>query len=574
MNEQNTNELRIKRGSKILEYIKHFSATEKAVFAGFVLLAIISAIWMASLISDYFMVEVPAEGGSLNEGLVGLPRTINPVLAITDVDKDLSALIYSGLMKYDGNDIVPDLAESYKISEDGLTYTFKLREGVKFHDKEKLTADDIVFTIQKIQNSTIKSPKRGDWLDATVEVISENEVKFTLKQPYAPFLSNTTIGIIPKHIWSTISDSEFIFSKYNTQPIGSGPYKITSISRDGEDIPISYSLKTWSRYYGDRPNISVIDFTFFADEEKALDALMSGAITSLSQINSKDSLELSSYKNLSLMSSPLPRVFGMFINQSHNVALSDKAVRKALDLAVNRDEIIAQVLYGYGMPIPGPLPYGMSSSTATTTFNIEKANSILEKAGWKKNNQGIFEKKSGKNLITLSFDIYTADTTELKMTADLVKADWEALGAKVNIKIFESSDLFQSVIRTRSYDALLFGQLIGKDRDLYAFWHSSQRNAPGLNVSLYANSKADKLLEDIRTINNEFDKASKYTQFAEIIKEDMPAIFLYVPNFTYAVPKNVKGIDLDTITTASDRWNTLEDWYIDTERVWKIFKNY
>jgi peptide/nickel transport system substrate-binding protein len=139
------------------------------------------------------------------------------------------------------------------------------------------------------------------------------------------------------------------------------------------------------------------------------------------------------------------------------------------------------------------------------------------------------------------------------------------------VKTYEQNDLYQNVIRPRKYDALLFGEVIGKDRDLYAFWHSSQRNAPGLNVAMYANSKVDKLLEDIRTTSDETVRATKYAQFDSLVRADIPAIFLYLPEFVYAVPKSVHNIILGSLGVPSDRWNTVGTWYTETENVWKIF---
>jgi len=198
-------ELSFKSSSSILNIIKRFSATEKVIFGVLVILAGITAIVMAVRASDIFKVEVPAYGGTLKEGLIGLPRTINPILSITDVDRDIGALVYSGLMKYDGDNLVPDLALSYSISPDGLTYDFKLRPDARFQDGTAVTADDIEFTITKIQDLVLKSPHRADWVNVAVNKISSTEIQFILKQPYSPFLSNTTIDSFSANITSNLS---------------------------------------------------------------------------------------------------------------------------------------------------------------------------------------------------------------------------------------------------------------------------------------------------------------------------------------------------------------------------------
>jgi peptide/nickel transport system substrate-binding protein len=573
---QPTSEFRLKRGIRIREYIRQFSSTEKVVFGGLFLLALVTMLILATQVNRHFLINVPTYGGELREGLIGLPRYINPVITVTDVDRDIATLIYSGLTKYEDGAIVADVAKSWDISTDGLTYTFNLRDDVYFQDGKPLTAEDVVFTIQKIQDAAIKSPRRSDWVNVTVKQLTPTQVEFSLKQPYAPFINNTTIGIIPKHIWGTVSDEQFFFSQYNIEPIGSGPYKLDSVARDSGGIPTHYRLTTWNKYYGEEPYISTISIHFFGDEEKAVTALDGGSIDSLAAISPSEASRLSSNsaQSYKIISAPLPRVFSVFFNQNQAPVLADAVVREALDLAVDRSAIIDSVLGGYGKPIHGPLPEDIGTTTIDLNVaHIDKAQSLLEKNGWTQNSDGIYEKKTKTGTVTLAFDIYTADSPDLKRAAESVKASWGELGARVDIKIFESSDLYQNVIRTRKYDALLFGQFIGKDRDLYAFWHSSQRNSPGLNVALYANAKVDKILEQIRTTHDEEEAMSLYGQFYKTIYAETPAVFLYVPDFIYAVPKKLGGVELKTITTASDRWNSLPTWFINTDGVWKVFVN-
>jgi peptide/nickel transport system substrate-binding protein len=575
--EQIPKELGFKKSQKIINYIRQFSATEKAIFGVFVIAAITATIVMAGRINSHFMTQIPTFGGELREGLIGLPRSVNPVLAITDVDHDISSLVYSGLMKWSGGKLVPDLAKSYKVSDNGLTYSFILRDDVRFHDGTTLTADDIAFTIQKIQDSVLKSPRKSDWANVTVQIISPTEIHFILKQAYSPFLTNTTVGILPKHIWNTVNDDQFIFSQYNIEPVGSGPYKVSSVSNDSASIPTSYKLSTWSDYYGKIPYISTINFSFFSDEDKALGAINSGTIDSLATVSANEAAKLATDKAASytVLQSPLPRIFGVFFNQNQAPVLADKVVRQALDMSIDRKAVVDKVLSGYGSPIDGPLPSSIVSNgdNKVKTQNIAAAQDLLEKNGWKKNpSTGIYSKTNAKKIVqTISFDIYTADTPDLKQAAEMIKNSWGKMGAEVNLRVFNASDLYQTVIRTRKYDALLFGEQIGKDRDLYAFWHSSQIKAPGLNVSMYVSSKVDKLLEDIRTTSDDSTRAGKYTEFENLVTGDIPAIFLYSPNFIYVVPKQLKGMDLRDITVPGDRWNSITNWYLNTENVWKFF---
>ena len=578
MTDQQPKEFRLKGGNAILDDIHRFSATEKAVFGAFAIAAIVTALIMVSRVNGYFLKEIPIDGGTLREGLVGLPHAVNPVISVTDADRDISTLVYAGLVKFVDGAVVPDLASDWKVSADGLTYTFNLRPDLKFQDGAPLTADDVVFTIQKIQDTALKSPRAADWAGIVATSSSPLTVEFILKRPYSSFLPNTAVGVIPKHIWSKVSDDQFLFSEYNIEPVGAGPYKVGSVVRDQGGIPTSYRLSAWSGYHDPKPHVSDIVFSFFPDEGHAVTALENGAIDSLPSISPANAKALGTNggEPYTIVSAPLTRIFGVFFNQNQNLVLADAAVRHALDTAVDRDAIVRSVLDGYASPIGSPLPPGLSASTTPAgPADLVDARVFLTNDGWKLGADGIYAKKANKKsaTTTLSFVLYTADSPDLKATADLLKSQWGKLGAAVTVKVFEQGDLYQNVIRTRSYDALLFGEAMGKNNDLFPFWHSSERNAPGLNIAMYTNSKADKLLEQIRVATDTDAKAQEFAQLGSLITADDPAVFLYAPDFIYAVPKSLQGLELGTLVTPADRFAQVKDWYVETERVWNFFAN-
>ena len=177
----------------------------------------------------------------------------------------------------------------------------------------------------------------------------------------------------------------------------------------------------------------------------------------------------------------------------------------------------------------------------------------------------------GKETQKLAFSLVTSDVPELRESAELLKAAWEKLGVEVRVQIFESGDLNQNVIRPRKFDALLFGEIIGRDLDLFAFWHSSQRNDPGLNIAMYTNSKVDKLLEEARRATDVKSRLAQYESAILAIRADAPAIFLYSPEFIYVLPEKIRGVTLRRTTTPSERFLDIEKWYINTEKVWDVF---
>lgn len=556
--------------------LRSFSFAEKIIFSLFAALFVGCSLYLLSVVNKHFSVQVPIKGGTLTEGVVGYVGYINPILAVTDSGRDLTKLMYAGLLKSTpSGTLVPELAESYTISADGLTYTFVLKDKIFFHDDSPITADDIIFTIQKVQDPALKSPSKPNWDGVVVKKIDDRTISFTLAKPYAPFLENTTLGIIPKHIWKNARNEDFTYSKYNFEPIGSGPYKLYSIQRNTSGIPQNYDLVPFDEYPLGSPYITHIIIKTFSNEKSMIEAYQQGDIQSMYDVSpqvAKSVLRGDSQ----IYTTPLPRVFGIFFNQNEAPVLANKEVRQALQLATDRQAIISNVLGGYGIAItdpipPGALPVGADLPSTIATTSIENARKILTNAGWAPDTNGIMNKKIGKDTVALRFSISTSDTPELVQAANMVKVMWQKIGADVGVKIFETGELNQSVIRPRKYDALLFGEIIGRDLDLYAFWHSSGRLDPGLNIAEYVNVKADKILEKARTITNVQDRLNQYAAFETEVRNDIPAIFLYAPDFIYILPKNIKGVGLGSVTVPSERFSDVSQWYIDTENVWKIF---
>ena len=556
--------------------VASFSLGEKFVFGLLLTVALLTAFTTIHSINSLFLKEIPKNGGSFTEGVVGTARYINPVLAFSDTDRDLSSLIYSGLLKAkpDGT-FVGDLASDYSISTDGKTYTFNIKKDAVFHDGSSVTADDVLFTIQKIQDPSLKSPKRANWDGVVVEKISDKIVKFTLRQAYIPFIENTTLGILPKHIWKDAGVDEFAFSQFNIEPIGSGPYKILKIARNSSGVPGSITLESFNHYTLGTPHISSIRFNFYQNEKTLVDAYKNGDFESFHSISGDTALALEKTGS-NIERYPLPQVFAVFFNQNHNPIFTHKEVRQALNIATDREAILNQTLHSFGTEATNPIPQGLArNSSISSTINqsgISEAQAILEKAGWKKNSNGIYELKTKAKTETLAFTISTGDAPELKESTDIIKKQWETLGAKVDVNVFEMTDLNQTIIRPRKYDALFFGEVVGRELDLYAFWHSSQRHDPGLNISMYTNANVDKLLEDSRVINDSDKRDAIYLQIETEILNDTPAVFIYSPDFIYILPKEIRGFSIGKIVLPSDRFADIEKWYIETDHVWNMFK--
>lgn len=557
--------------------LRSFTLAEQTVFYFFTAVFIFSGFILLWRVSEAYLVEVPIQGGSLAEGVVGNPRFINPVLALSEADKNLTSLVYSGLVRLTpAGEVENDLASSVEISENRLIYTVTIDDRARFHDGEQVDADDIIFTIQKISDPLIKSPRRGNWDGVTVTKIDEKKVSFTLKRAYTPFIYNLTTGILPQHIWKNVSDDEFSFSQFNTLPVGSGPFKVGQVKRNDGGIPNYYKLTPFRDVYGREPYVKNLEFQFFSSEGALIKAYNSGIVESIGGISPESigSLDLGDEK---VIHSPLPRIFAVFFNQTKSPVLADKTVRRALSLAAPKEKIMEEVLSGYARAITGPIPAGIydwSTDPLEKSWEerLEIARQELAQAGWVLDLEtNTLEKKIGNATMSLSFSISTGDAPELRRVAEELKAAWERLGAKVEIFVHETGDLNQNVIRPRQFDALLFGEVVGRDADVYPFWHSSQRNDPGLNIALYANTRADRLLEEARSAPSREESEESLRAFQDEITKDVPAVFLYTPSFVYIVPAKLKSVELGPLAVSQDRFFGIRDWYIETDRVWKIF---
>ncbi len=527
-------------------------------------------------LNQNFIVTVPTEGGSLTEGVIGPARFVNPLLAVSDADRDLTSLVYSGLVRVGpkGN-FIPDLAKSYEVSEDKLTYTFHLKDNLRFHDGAPLTADDVRFTIEKAMDPAVKSAKRANWNGVSIEQPGPKTIQLTLKKPYPAFLENATLGVLPSHLWQNTSAESFPLHEQNLEAIGSGPYKLSKITKDSNGIPTAYELKAFSDFALGKPRLEKITIGFYKNEEELVEAYKNGRIDSLSSLSPALVKELEE-SGQRVVKSTLPRVFAVFFNQNHNSVFLDATVRKALNLAVPRQEIVENIFHGYAEPLEGIFT---STNGEPTKTDLAAAKKMLTDAGWKLNDQGVMQKttKASKDkpaaTQVLTFSLATSNIEELKQIAEKLKANWTALGAKVEIEIYESNDLNQNVIKPRKYDALLFGEVMGRDSNPYPFWHSSQRTDPGLNIAMYTNAKVDRLLEEARQTSDLEERNKKYFEAETEIKKDQPVAFIYSPYFLYLLPSNIMGVSLPTLTNPAERFVNIHKWYVRTDKVWKIFAN-
>lgn len=508
--------------------------------------------------------RVATYGGQYTEALIGHPQLINPILTnLNNVDDDLGALIFSGLLRYDENHILAtDMASSYEISADQKKYTFHLKNNIFWHDMEPFNADDVIFTINVIQDPAYASTLSLNFDGIALEKIDDYTIAFTLSEPYAPFLDALTIGILPEHIWDNVPSNYFTLAEYNIKPVGTGPYKFDSLTKDKGGSVKSITLVVFENYFNEHPYISELTFKFYPEFQSAYEALINKNVQGISRIPRELYTKAMSNERLSTYVFTMPQYTALFFNLSKENPWKQYEMRSALARLTDKNALIQQLLPEQARPIESPMVTSHAPSRTdliAPTFDTKEGVIILEKSGWSLNDEGV----RVKNKTPLHITITTVNQFNNNEIAEFLKRSWSEYGIQTDIESIPFSEIKER-LKNRNYELLLYGQSLGNDPDPYPFWHSTQRVHPGLNLSSLANKQIDELIESARMDNNPEKRLLAYSEFEQSLIHELPALFLYQPLYIYAVEKNIQNIKAHHISTPSDRFNSIENWYTKT----------
>jgi peptide/nickel transport system substrate-binding protein len=529
-----------------------FSRKEKFVFVAAAALCVVSGIVLLSIFIQRTTTVVPAAGGQYAEGIVGQPTYVNPVLAATEVDRSLVRLLFANLA---------ELTDKIEPDQNGRIWKVHLRQDTLWSDKRKLTADDVVFTIQKIQDPETQSPLSAAWQGVAVSRQSELEIQFNLVSPYPFFDENLKqLYVLPKHIFADVPGANWKLSQYNLEPVASGPYQFLSSDKEPNGFIKAYRVTANPAYIGDKPYVHRIDFNFFTRSEDMVRSFNMGVIDGFGTFDPE--VIRGTDRAHEEHSFSLPSYYALFFNQNQNTALQDPVVRRVLSESVNRDTLVQKIFDGRARPLTGPL----SLEQATSGISLDDARALLDGAGWKTQENGPRVKSQRTGTSTLSFTITVPQIGFLTKTAQELKAYWSELGANVEIRELSAEEVIQKSVKNRDYQALLFGNILHPGFDLYSFWHSNERFYPGLNLAIYQNRKADQLIESIRRELNEEKNQTDLRELERVIIADHPAVFLYSPNYVMIAARDLKGVTGETVSESSDRFDRAEEWYLRTAR--------
>ena len=538
---------------------------------------------LAYLAFTFAMVIVPAVGGTYVEGLAGNPQYINPVLCqYNQVERELCSLIFNGLIKLnERGEVIPDLAERWEISDDCLVYTFWLRRDVRWHDEVPFSADDVVFTVHAMQDTGYRgAPYLAElWRSVEVAKVNSHTVKFTLKEPFAPFLDYTTIGILPAHLLAEVPAESLPNDPFNLHPIGTGLFQV-------EEVTAEHALlQANPLFYGPQPYLNKIEFRFYPNHESVLGAYERGEVQGISRLLPQglpQAVEANS--GLQLFSAQLTGYTLIFLNlQDPELPFfQEKLVRQALLYAINRQELVNSVLKGQGLVAHSPILRGTwayDNGVVRYEHDPDQARDLLTRAGWRAPNPLLAEigETSGEDSVRekagvkLAFTLLTDDDPLHVELAEEIARQWEAIGVKATLRTI-GSGLVREFLHPREFEALLIDLELRGDPDPYPLWHSTQAEGEGQNYAGFVSYEVDKLLEEARCTTDSGRRAELYRRFQEIFADEVPSLLLYYPIYTYAVDEKVKGVQLGPMGDPSDRFRNVTEWYIVTKRVIKLDK--
>lgn len=498
----------------------------------------------------------PAYGDTLVVGSIGEPSILVPMLAGDSASHDVAGLIFNGLVKYDTDlTLVGDLAESWDISQDGRVITFHLRKGVRWTDGVEFTADDVMFGYKTIISDKTPTPYKGDFLEVKkAEVLDRYTFRVTYEKPFAPALSSWgNLPILPKHL---LEGKDITKTDFGRKPVGMGPF-ILEKWEPGQSL----TLKANKDYFEGRPYLDYYVYRIIPDQSTMFMELRAGGVDMMGltpiQYTRQTNTEYFK-KNFRKYRYPVFAYTYLGFNLKHPF-FKDKRVRKAISYAIDKKEIIDVVLFGLGTVATGPYvpntwPY--NPDVQRYDYNPELARRLLKEAGWMdKDGDGVLEKDG----VPFEFTILTNMGNSLReKTATIIQWRLKQIGIKVNIRLVEWSAFINEFIDKRRFEAVILGWSIGLDPDQYDIWHSSKTHEKEFNFISYNNPEVDRLLEMGRRVFDQKKRRKIYYRFQEILAEDAPYVFLYVPDALPIVHARFRGIKPSPIGITYN----IHKWYV------------
>ena len=435
------------------------------------------------------------------EGVVGQPLEFNPLVkSANEIDETIESLIFSSL---------PELAESFEVSEDGKEYVFQLKPDLKFHNGSDLTTEDVASTLRQ----------KKEFQSLALETPDQSTIKFILEEPFAPFLELLEVGIVPR---------DFPKSYSGLNPVGSGPYRVIKVEKGNRVYEVE--LGAVDPEY----QIERLVFKFYPTHRDLVAAIKLGDVLAYG------GPKILNWATFNYFEQPLSaRSYGLFFNLDGPEILSDREFRRSLARGLDKEVLVEQALGGEGVVVNSPIENSWAESEDISVYEYQEVPSVTY-----------------NNKLTLTVP---ATMAHLK-AADITKEYWSWLGVAIDVRPIPPAEILEKVIKPKDFEVLLFGQEVGRDPDRYGCWHSTQVEYPGLNFTGYSQVRVDKALEEGRKGLALEDRKTHYANFQRVLTADVPVIWLYRPLYTFGVSKKVSGVSIDSLFHPKDRFANLKEW--------------
>ncbi len=516
----------------------------------------------------------PAEGGIYSEALVGAISRLNPLLDLNNAaDRDIDRLVFSSLIKFDARGVpVPDLAQSWGVTQDGTIYNISIRNNAYWHDGQPVTSDDVLFTIDYIKSdaSLVPVSVREMWKQITINRLSDKMIQFKLPEPFAPFLDYLTFGVLPRHILEGTPADKLAEAPFNLAPVGSGPYRFERLIVENGQV-VGVELRAFDQYYIKKPFIDQLIFRYYPTSQAAMDAYRQGDVIAVSQLTQDVLQQALAVPAFSVYSGRLPEMSMILFNLKSSTApfLADENLRRALLMALNRQRMVDRLLGGQAVVADGPIfpqTWAYYDGIEHVNYDPEGALALLKAKSYMIPASGgsVRANKDGK---LLEFSLIYPDNPIHSALALIVQENWAMVGVKVNLEPLPYDQLVNDRLANRTYQAALVDITLARtpDPDPYPFWHQSEATG-GQNYTQWDNRTASEFIEQAR-INTDLNiRARLYRNFQVVFAKELPALPLYYPIYSYGVDRKVLGVQVPPLFDVSDRFLTVTDWYLVTRR--------
>lgn len=518
--------------------------------------------------------EQPVSGGMYHEALIGSFGRLNPALDYyNSSDRDIDSLLFRGLIRFDDSGLPrADMAESWGISQDARIYNFSIRQNAVWHDGTPVTSTDVIFTLDLMLSEEIPIPEdlRSFWEEIEVIPLDERTIQFRLPEPFAPFLDFLSFGLLPEHLLGDLSPQELIDDDFNLEPVGNGPYRFSELITEQGEIQ-GVVLSAFEDFYAGAPFIDEVIFTYFTEQEAALQAYLAGEVMGIGQVSEDVLMQALDEPGLNIYTGRLPELTLVYFNldDPRLTFFQEPDIRKALLLGLNRRRIVDRVLNGQAIVANSPIfpgTWAYYPDLETVEYDPDQALEIIREAGYTiPTGGGNVRQKEG---VELAFELVYPDTDLHAEIAEIIRENWRMLGVDVSTRAIPYEQLVTEYLEPRDYEAALVDLSFSRspDPDPYPFWDQAQISN-GQNYAGWDDRQASEYIERARIDVDYRERAREYRNFQVRFAQELPALPLFYPVYSYAVSAELQGVSMGPLFDPSGRLATLPSWYLETERL-------